>query len=305
MDRHSVDWKGYIPAITTPFARDGALDLPALGALLEWLVGEGMHGLVLAGTTGEWFSMTPAERKQLFEAAGAQLKGRLPLIAGCNSFRAADVIAFAQAAADSGLDGLLITPPPYVTPTEDEIFGFYQTISDHVRLPICVYNWPPGTNVDMSYPLLERLAGLGKVVAIKNSTGKLDRFVAAAFGLHQRVRMFGLTMDAFGVALSAAGVGDGTMGAGAVLGRLQPTFYDRLWAGDAAGAVEVGKADRVLMRDWFTPDLTGRFGSAQAILKAALNLQGLPGGFPRSPILPLEPEGLASVERTLRSLGRL
>jgi 4-hydroxy-tetrahydrodipicolinate synthase len=305
VDRHSVDWKGYIPAITTPFARDGALDVGALGALLEWLAAEGMHGLVLAGTTGEWFSMTPCERKQLFEAAGAQLKGRLPLIAGCNTFRPGDVIAFAEAAADSGLDGLLITPPPYVVPTEDEIFGFYQTISDHVRLPICVYNWPPGTNVDMSHGLLERLAGLEKVVAIKNSTGKLDRFVAGAFGLHEQVRMFGLSMDAFGVALAEAGVGDGTMGAGAVLGRLQPDFYDRLWAGDPAGAVAVGRADRVLMRDWFTQDLTGRFGSAQAILKAALNLQGLPGGFPRAPILPLGPPGLAAVEQTLRSLGRL
>ena len=305
MDRHTVEWKGYIPAITTPFAKDGSFDLKGLGVLLEWLAAEGMHGLVLAGTTGEWFAMSPQERKQLFRAAGAQLGGRLPLIAGCNAFSATDAIDFAEAAADHGLDGLLITPPPYIVPTEDEIFGFYKAISDNVRLPICVYNWPPGTNVDMSLPLLERLAGLEKVVAIKNSTGKLDRLVASLYALNGQVRMFGLSMDELGATLAQAGVGEGTMGAGGVLGRSQPGFYDRLWAGDAAGAVEIGKADRVLMRDWFTTSLTGKFGSAQAILKAALNAQGLPGGYPRPPILPLDAEAQGAVEETLRSLGRL
>jgi dihydrodipicolinate synthase/N-acetylneuraminate lyase len=305
MDRNSIDWKGYIPAITTPFHRDGSFDLKGLGTLLDWLASEGMHGLVLAGTTGEWFSMSPVERKELFQAAGTQLKGRLPLIAGCNAFTPSEVLDLADAAAEHGFDGLLITPPPYIVPREDEIFAFYKTISDGVRLPICVYNWPPGTNVDMSYELLERLASLEKVVAIKNSTSRLDKFVASAMGLREQVRVFGLTLDAFGAVMSNANLGDGTMGAAGVLGRNQPGFYDRLWAGDVEGAITIGRLDRVLMRDWISPELTGKFGSAQAIFKAALNVQGLPGGFPRAPLLPLDESGVAAVRATLSNLGRI
>jgi 4-hydroxy-tetrahydrodipicolinate synthase len=305
MDRFSVEWKGYIPAITTPFDRNRELDVKGLGTLLEWLDAQGMHGIVVAGTTGEWFSLTHPERRTLFELAGKQLAGKRTLIAGCNAFSAAQVIAHAELAAQFRFDGILVTPPPYVMPSEDEIFEFYRHISDHVSLPICVYNWPPGTNVDMSCELLERLAGLDKVVAVKNSTGRLDRFLRSFFALKDRVRVFGFGMDELGATLVQVHGGDGTMGAGAVLGREHPEFYNHLWRGVLEQALRCGAHDRVIMTDWFTESLTGRFGSAPAILKEALNLQGLPGGFPRPPLLEVTPEGRERVGDTLRRLGKL
>jgi dihydrodipicolinate synthase/N-acetylneuraminate lyase len=305
VDRNTVDWKGYIPAITTPFNKDRELDVRALGALLEWLDGEGMHGIVVAGTTGEWFSLSMAERRVLFELTGKQLKGRLTLIGGCNAFTAAQVIANAEIAANSGFDGILVTPPPYTVPSEEEIFEFYRTVSAGVSLPICVYNWPPGTNVDMSCELLERLAGLERVVAIKNSTGNLEHFIRSFFVLKDRVRIFGFGMDELGATLVQAHGGDGTIGAGAVLGRDQPDFYNHLWRGDLVEALRCGARDRKLMRDWFTERLVGRFGSAQAILKEALNALGLPGGYPRPPILELGAAGREQVHQTLRELGKI
>lgn len=305
MNRFSVDWRGYIPAITTPFTQDRELDVKGFGTLLEWLDGEGMHGIVVAGTTGEWFSLTNEERRTLLELAGRQLRGKRTLIAGCNAFSAAQVVAHAELAASSGFDGILVTPPPYVMPSEAEIFEFYRYVSAHVSLPICVYNWPPGTNVDMSCELLERLAELDKVVAIKNSTGRLDRFLRSFFALKERVRIFGFGMDELGASLVKVYGGDGTMGAGAVLGREHPDFYNHLWRGDLAEALRCGARDRQIMSDWFTEDLTGRFGSAPAILKEALNMQGLPGGFPRPPILEISEEGRARVADTLRRLGKL
>ncbi|MBP8233390.1 MAG: dihydrodipicolinate synthase family protein, partial [Rhizorhabdus sp.] len=87
MDKRSrVEWRGYIPAMLTPFADDGALDPIRLRAHLEWLAAEGMHGLVIGGTTGEWTSLSPTERRDLFRLVGDQMKGRLPLIAGCTSY---------------------------------------------------------------------------------------------------------------------------------------------------------------------------------------------------------------------------
>ena len=300
--RDRVDWQGYLPAITTPFAVDGTLDEAGLGRLLEWLHGEGMHGLVLAGTTGEWTSMTASERARLFEATGAQMKGKLPLIAGCSSFTAAESIAFADHAAAAGFDGVLMTPPPYIRPRADEIAAFYETVSAAIDLPICIYNWPPGTGIDMDLPLLSRLAEIEGVVAIKQSSSQFTNFVETFFALKDQVRVFGFPMNEIGLTMLRVHGGDGTMGAGGVLGRYQPGFYDALWAGDLDGARECGAKDRVLMREWYTPELVGRFGSGPAILKAALDAQGLPGGPVRAPLLPVSDSAREEIAQTLRKL---
>jgi len=300
--RDRVGWKGYIPAITTPFAADGALDEPGLGRLLEWLVGEGMHGLVIAGTTGEWTSLSAAERTRLFAVAGAQMGRHLPLIAGCSSFTAAETIAFAHHARDAGFQGVLVTPPPYIRPRADEIFAFYATVGAAIDLPLCVYNWPPGTGIDMPLELLERLAGIDAVVAIKQSTSDFSRFADTWFALNDRVRVFGFPMNEIGLTMLRVHGGDGTMGAGGVLGRAQSGFYDKLWAGDIDGARACGLKDRVLMNEWYTPELVGRFGSGPAILKAALDAQGLPGGPVRAPLLGVSDADRETIAETLRKL---
>jgi 4-hydroxy-tetrahydrodipicolinate synthase len=303
LDRQNVDWRGYIPAITTPFDRDGELNIGMLDDLLEWLVAEGMHGIVVAGTTGEWFSLRPQEKVALFDTVGRKLAGRTVIIAGCNAYTATEAIEIADAAQRAGFDGILLTPPPYIRPTPREVEVFYQTVSDHVRLPICVYNWPPGTGIDMDLDLLTKLAALEKVVAIKNSTSSWEHFLDVFRALHGQVRIFGVPMNEDGIDLVMNHDADGMMGAGAVLGHRQPEFFNALWRNDPGTASEMARLDSVLMDAWFTPELTGRFGSAQAILKAALNVQGLPGGYPRKPLLPLNRADTLRVRDTLKGLG--
>ncbi|MGQ3229072.1 MAG: dihydrodipicolinate synthase family protein [Blastomonas fulva] len=303
--RSRASWQGYIPAITTPFDVDRNLDLPALGTLLEWLHSEGMHGLLIAGTTGEWPSMSPEECKTLFSAAGNQLGGKLPLLAGCTAFTAERVLDLADHAADSGFDGIVVTPPPYYRPLPDEIFGFYRDISARSRLPICVYNWPPGTGIDMPLDLLKRIAGLDNVVAIKQSTSDLRKFLDTFFALKDELRIFGHAMDEHGLALLESRGGDGTMGAGGVLGRIHADFYNHLWAGDIAAARECGRKDRLILDAWYTPELVGRFGSGPAILKAALNVQGLPGGYVRPPLQDVSAQDVERIRETLATLGRI
>ena len=303
--RARVDWRGYIPAIVTPFGRDGSLDRKGLGTMLEWLHGEGMHGLVVAGTTGEWTSLSADERKQLFSDVGAQLKGKLPLIAGCTAFTAREVLDYAGHAAGAGFDGILVTPPPYIRPNEEEILGFYAEVSAGTALPVCVYNWPPGTGIDMSLDLLTRIAELENVVAIKQSTGDLSRFVKTYFALNDVVRVFGHSMDEHGLTILHARGGDGTMGAGAPLGRVHADFYNNLWAGNLDAARACGTKDRRIMEEWYTKDLVGRFGSGPAILKAALNAQGVPAGHVRAPLRDVNGGDVARIRETLVSVGRL
>jgi 4-hydroxy-tetrahydrodipicolinate synthase len=300
-----VNWRGYLPAILTPFGDDGALDLRRLGGYLEWLLAEGMHGLIVGGTTGEWTSLSPQERRALFDATGAQMRGKLPIIAGCTSFTPGESIELARHAKAAGFEGILLTPPPYVRPSEAELFAFYRTVSDANILPICVYNWPPGTGIDMTPELLARIAGLDGVVAIKQSTGRLDRFVKTFFMLAEQVRIFGFSMDEHGLAMLEARGGDGTMGAGGVLGRDQPGFYNALWAGDIAGARACGAKDRAILDDWYTPDLVGRFGSGPAVLKAAFAELGLKLGGVRAPLMDVDDAARASIRATLHAVGKL
>lgn len=305
MDRHSVQWRGYMPAITTPFRADGALDLAALENLTDWLLAEGMHGLTLLGTTGEWFSMLPEEKRDVFRTVASRVRGRIPVIGGCNAFTAREAIQTAQAAADAGLDGILITPPPYIMPSEREILRFFETVSDACPLPICVYNWPPGTNLDMSPDLLRRVADIENVVAFKNSTSNTAAFCEAFFALRDRVRTFGFTSSGLGMAMVQHSGLDGSMGAGALLGREHPQFFEALWSGDDARAAALLQRDVTLMRAFYKPTLTAVFGSAQAVCKEALNLMGLPGGYPRPPILPLLDDEKQYVRDVLLSLGKL
>lgn len=305
MNRDSISWRGYLPAISTPFDERGQLDLVALRKLVEWLAEEGMHGLILAGTTGEWFSMNADEKARLFGTVGEVLKGEIPLIAGCNAFTASEVISNAVTAEKCGFEGILVTPPPYVRPCEREVIAFYEDIDKGTPLPICIYNWPPGTNIDMSKQTLSHLADLDNVVAIKNSTGNLAHFLDVMRALNHKVRIFGIPMNSTGVELVLNNDADGTMGAGGVLGQIQPDFYNALWAGDRERGLAAAAQDSRIMHDWFNTDYTAKFGSAQAIFKAALNLQGLPGGMPRRPILPLQDSDIAIVRNTLVELGRL
>ncbi|WP_417450304.1 dihydrodipicolinate synthase family protein [Kordiimonas sp.] len=305
MDRTFIDWRGYIPAITTPFNQKGAFDPGMLDALLAWLHQEGMHGVVVAGTTGEWFSMTVEEKKLLYKTTGAAMAGKMTIIAGCNAFTAEQAIASAHVAADCGFDGILLTPPPYVKPAPREIYAFYADVCEQSPLPICVYNWPPGTGVDMDLDLLELICALDKVVALKNSTGSAAKYLEVAQALHTKVRVFGAPMNEAGANMLESGLSDGLMGSGGVLGRNQPAFFDELWAGNRSKALAYGAMDRRVMEDWFDVNYIARFGSAQAIMKTALNLQDLPGGLPRRPILPLLDNEVDIIRGTLTDLGIL
>ena len=307
MDRDSIDWRGYIPAITTPFDKNEALDIPALERLLRWLLQEQIHGIIALGTQGEWFSLDREERREVLRVVSRELKGRMTIIAGCNALTAREVILNAGIAAEYGFDGILVTPPPYVSPTEPEIYQFYRQVSEGVDLPVCVYNWPPGTNVNMSRALLEKIAGLAKVVAIKDSTAGFDmnHFLDVFFALNDRVRVLGMPTNKLGISLTLHHGADGTMGAGAVLGREHSEYFEAIWAGDINRAQHLGKRLDLIMSELFNPDYTAKYGSTQGTFKAALNLQGLPGGHTRAPVLDLDDDGLEKVQQTLVRLGRI
>ena len=231
------------------------------------------------------------------------------MIGCCNALKPHESLAVARAAKELELDGIILAPPPYAVPNAREVVAFYERIASEVRLPLSLYNWPRGTNVDMDGELIERLSEIDTVVAIKNSTGSFPGFLKTFFATKDRIRHFGFGSDELAITLIGHHGGDGTIGGGAVLGRVHPGFYEAVWAGDVARARMLGAKDKAFFDFSMAPDFTPRFASAHGIMKTALNLRGLPGGYPRPPYLPLTDDEtelvrLHLVEQDLPQVGR-
>ena len=307
MDRNDVDWAGYFPAVVTPFTESGALDTDTLHALIEQYAERGMHGVVVNGTCGEWFSQTVDERRAVAETAVAAAAGRMRVLVGCTSNTAENVEALASHALGAGADGVLASPPPYIKLFPDEVVTWYEDISDRVSAPLVVYNWPHGTGIDIDSDLADRLADIDSVVAIKDSTPDADQFFETSRRVRDRVRVFGPYMSARGVEVLRTEGGDGFVGGGSLNGRPDPQFWENYWAGEYAPMEEYAeRADRLFPKLWRPGGWAGLYGSYQAQLKALMHMLGQPAGHVRSPRLPItDAADLATMRAVLVEEGLL
>jgi 4-hydroxy-tetrahydrodipicolinate synthase len=152
------EFRGSYTVTITPFSEDGsAIDTTAWTRFLDWQLDTGVPGLIVLGSTGEFLSITDDERTQLVETAIRHVDGRIPVLVGSMNAHTPNAVRFSREAEQLGADGLMIIPPYYYTPTEDEIFGYYRAICDAVSIPIMLYNNPVTSNVDMSAKLVGRL----------------------------------------------------------------------------------------------------------------------------------------------------
>jgi 4-hydroxy-tetrahydrodipicolinate synthase len=304
MDRNSVDWRGYWVAAPTPFTKTGALDEGAWRQVLQLYHRQGVHGVLVNGTTGEWFAQTPAERRRVAEIAVEELRGKMTVVIGCTTYTAAETSEYGKHAKQIGADGLLSTPPPYAAPPAREIINFYKTISDSVDLPIMVYNWARGVVVEITSDVAIELAKIDHVVAIKDSTANKPQAFDTLEKVVDKVRVFGGFINRLGLAVLRGLGGDGNIDGGGMAAPYAVEFYEAFWRGDFEAAKL--SADRYVgvMSQFMNPDWSGKFGPPQSQIKAGMNAMGQPGGYPRPPLLPIDdPKSLAKIHEILSSAG--
>jgi 4-hydroxy-tetrahydrodipicolinate synthase len=164
----------YVPLVT-PFRRDFSVDYDAWGEAIDWQVENGTHGIIVGGSTGEFFSLTWEERVEQYVFAKARAAGRIPVIAGINDLLAERCYELAAAARDAGIDALLVAAPPYSLPSQKELAAHCLKIDRIANLPIMLYNYPGRTGINMEEAFLERVAQNRNVCAIKESSGNIDR----------------------------------------------------------------------------------------------------------------------------------
>lgn len=164
----------YTPVIT-PFHNDGSVDKEGFAEVLEFLIDAGTHGIVVAGTTGEYYAQTAEERTHLMQYAHQVINGRLPMMVGVGAIRTEDSIELAQIARQTGADALLVNSPPYVLPTETENAAHALAIDQAADLPIMLYNYPGRTGVGMGEDYLNQVSASANFCAIKESSGDINR----------------------------------------------------------------------------------------------------------------------------------
>lgn len=170
--------KGVMPALVTPFDANGKVDFKAFERLLTHLREAGVSGWVPNGSTGEYFSQSTEERREVLQFVKDFAKPGEALIAGTNAPATREVIAQTQMARDIGYDTVLLATPFYTRPTEEELLNHYKAVLDAVDVNIVLYNYPYKDGVEISFGIMDALADNPRVVGIKESSGSLQRAIA-------------------------------------------------------------------------------------------------------------------------------
>jgi 4-hydroxy-tetrahydrodipicolinate synthase len=170
-----VKFDGIYTPVITPFHEDGSIDEDGYARVIEEQIAAGAAGIVIGGTTGENYALTPEERIWQFDFGSKLIKGRVPLIAGVNDIRTETVCDFSVAAREKGADALLLAVPPYSCPTDKELALHALRVQREAKLPVMLYNYPGRSGTDYGREALERLGQNSAFLAIKESSGDINR----------------------------------------------------------------------------------------------------------------------------------
>ena len=263
---------GIIPAVTTPFDANGAVDTAGLAANVRFLLDAGVHGIVGTGTMGEAGSMDAAERRLVLETVAEAVDGAVPVIAGVSAGTAAASVAYARDAVAAGAGAIMCLPPLGYRADLPELIAFYAAVSDGAGLPVMLYNNPEASGVDLRAEQIVAIADrVDGIVAVKECSGDVRRIpalIAAAPQLEVLVGGDDWALEGF-----AAGATGWVTGVADVAPRECVALY---------AAREIYQRLLPLARFDMTPKLVQYF-------KAAQDEAGLAGGPCREPRLPLGP----------------
>jgi len=285
---------GIIPAVTTPFDANGAVDTAGIAANVRFLLDAGVHGIVGTGTMGEAGSLSAAERKLVLETVVEAVDGAVPVIAGISAGTADAAVAYARDAA--GVDAVMCLPPLGYRADLDELIAYYEAVAAGAGVPVMLYNNPEASGVDLRAEQIVAIADrVPGIVAVKECSGDVRRIPALLAAAPQLEILVG--GDDWALEGFAAGATGWVTGVADVAPRECVALYEHVLAGELEPAREIYQRLLPLARFDMTPKLVQYF-------KAAQDEVGLAGGPCRAPRLPLttgEREDLAAALVVLRA----
>ena len=295
-----MQFNGIYTPLVTPYNDDFTVNWERLEATVDFLAESGIHGLIVAGTTGEYYAQEKQERLELMTRVKEMLAGRLPLIVGTGAIRTEDSVEYALAARDLGADAILAATPPYAYPTGREIALHLLAIDRAASLPVMLYNYPGRMSVDMDEETLDRVGRSPNFMAIKESSGDINR-------LHMLARDYphiGLScgMDDQALEFFAWGAKSWVCAGSNFAPEAHVALHRAcVIEGDFTKGRKIMSAMMPLMR------VLEQGGKFIQCIKYGLTLRGIDAGPPRLPLKPLNKDDkreLAEVVRTMHTAIR-
>ena len=272
------DLHGVLPALITPFTQDGsAVDTDSLAAIVERLIGAGVGGLVPGGSTGEFTTLSHAERRLLVETTVEAAAGRVPVVAGTGALSTRETVELSVHAERAGAAAVMVVPPFYEPPGWPELRAHYTAVADAIAIPVMYYNLPGATGVRLTAEQLRELP----VTCLKDTGGD-------ATWATELIQTDGPTLlngwDTLTFSALAAGVRAVVWGAASIVPE-ECVELHRLLIDD----IDLPSARELWTRLWpLCHFLEGR--SYSAAVKAGCAIAGDVTGPVRAPLLPLGEE---------------
>jgi 4-hydroxy-tetrahydrodipicolinate synthase len=295
-------WKGVMHAVVTPFEADGVLDEEAFTSNINTYLDYGVSGIVLAGDNGEGWALSDDEKVRLTSLTHrliADKHASAKLVVGTNAIPTASVVEATRRVADAGADAVLVGPATHlVVATPAELLQRYETVARQGSLPIVLYNNPRRTQVNLTPDMVDRLADIDEVIAIKDSGQDFSQFTATLRRTRDRINvMLGPCFLIFpAIPLGAAGyISSGPD----LLGQAGVDYYSDLVNGRLDEAAPVHFQ---LQQISAAVNAAGTFPSG---LKAAMDLVGMRGGYTRAPIATVTADARERLRRVLIEAGVL
>lgn len=291
-----MKFEGIYPPVITPLNADCSIDFDGFAAMIEYLITSGVHGIIVGGTTGEYYAHTKEERVALMQKARDVIGGRLPLIVGIGAIRTEDCIEFGLLAKQNGADAILMNAPYYAVPTQQELIDHALAIDTAVDLPIMLYNFPGRTGTTMEEPFFRAVSQHSNFAAVKESTGDINQ-------LHMLAQDFpGITllcgMDDQALEFFAWGA-RGWVCAG---GNCLPAEHIALY--EAVGVQhDIVKGREIMSALMPFMHILEQGGKLIQVIKHACSTKGLPSGPVRKPLQGLSDTEKAELEQVLNDLA--
>jgi 4-hydroxy-tetrahydrodipicolinate synthase len=287
------DFHGVLPALITPFTEDGAaVDADALSAIVDRLVGGGAGGLVPGGSTGEFTTLTNAERRELIDVTIEAAAGRVPVVAGTGALSTQETVELSLHAERAGAAAVMVVPPFYDALSWRELLAHYTAVANAIAIPIMYYNLPSASGVTLNTDQLRELKRIARVTSLKDTGGDA---VATTELIHAGAD--GPTLlngsDTLTFAALAAGVRAVVWGTASILPE-QCVALHRLLIDD----IDLPAARDLWTRLWPLCHFLEN-QSYSAAVKTACALMGDTTGPVRAPLLPLHDDATAELRGLL------
>ena len=289
-------FEGIYTPVVTPHDDDHTINRDRFADVIEHLISSGVHGLIIAGTTGEYYAQTMDERIGMMKLAKELIKGRLPLIIGTGAIRTEESIVYAENAKALGADAILVTTPPYAYPTAREIALHGLAVDRAANLPVMLYNYPGRMSVNMDAETLDRLGRSPNFCAIKESSGDINR-------VHMLARDYphiqlSCGMDDQALEFFAWGARSWVC-AGS---NFAPEAHIALYK---ACAVEkdFDKGRAIMMAMLPLMSVLEQGGKFVQCIKHGLTMRGIPAGPPRKPLQPLNKDDKRALEQVVKVMS--